>query len=254
MQTGQAMSSRRSLEIISLFYLAEMRDAAEGLLHALGGKIYHYREQQRSRVLKVGLTGGVACGKSTIAAMFEQRGAHVIRADEIAHKLMEPGQSVYDAVVARFGREILNADGTISRPKLAELAFAGRIQELNALVHPAVVKFQDDWMLDVGRKDPHAITIVEAALLVEAGAKSHFDKLITVTCGFEQKVERFGRRLNLSTGDARAEVRRRMAAQFTDEEKAAVADFVIDNSGTLPEAEEQVEVIWRQLSKAEVAK
>jgi dephospho-CoA kinase len=201
-------------------------------------------------VLKVGLTGGVACGKSTIAAMFEQRGAHVIRADEIAHKLMEPGQSVYDAVVQRFGREILNTDGTISRPKLAELAFAGRIQELNALVHPGVVKFQDDWMIEVGRKDPHAITIVEAALLVEAGARSHFDKLITVTCGFEQKVERFGNRMKLAPETARAEVGRRMAAQLPDEKKAAVADFVIDNSGTLPEAEKQVEGIWRQLRAA----
>jgi dephospho-CoA kinase len=205
-------------------------------------------------VLKVGLTGGVACGKSTIAAMFERRGAHVIRADEIAHKLMEPGQRVYDAVVERFGREILNPDGTISRPKLAELAFAGRIQELNELVHPAVVKFQDDWMVEIGRKDPQAITIVEAALLVEAGAKAHFDKLIAVTCGFEQKVERFGRRLQVATEDARAEVERRMAAQLPDEEKAAVADFVIDNSGRLPEAEKQVDEIWRVLRKAEAAK
>lgn len=205
-------------------------------------------------MLKVGLTGGVACGKSTIAAMFEQRGAHVIRADEIAHKLMEPGQSVYDAVVKRFGREILNADATISRPKLAELAFAGRIQELNALVHPAVVKFQDDWMVEAGTKDPHAITLVEAALLVEAGAKSHFDKLITVTCGFEQKVKRFGQRMKVPGGAARAEVERRMAAQLSDEEKAAVADFVIDNSGTLLGAEKQVEEIWRQMRMAEAAK
>ena len=202
-------------------------------------------------MLKVGLTGGVACGKSTVAAMFERRGAYVIRADEIAHKLMEPGQSVYEAVVERFGREILNADGTISRPKLAELAFAGRIQELNELVHPGVVKFQDDWMARVGRKDPKAIMIVEAALLVEAGARSHFDKLIMVTCGFEQKVERFGERLKMPREVARAEVGRRMAAQLPDEEKAAVADFVIDNSGSLMKAESQVEQIWQELRRAE---
>jgi dephospho-CoA kinase len=201
-------------------------------------------------VLKVGLTGGVACGKSSVAAMFERRGAYVIRADEIAHKLMEPGEPVYEGVVKRFGQQILNADGTISRPKLAELAFAGRIQELNALVHPGVVKFQDEWMIEVGRKDPKAITIVEAALLVEAGARSHFDKLITVTCGFGQKVERFAERLKMPREAARAEVERRMAAQLPDEEKAAVADFVIDNSGSLTEAESQVEKIWQELRRA----
>jgi dephospho-CoA kinase len=204
-------------------------------------------------VLKIGLTGGVACGKSTVAAMFEGRGAHVIRADEIAHNLMEPGRAVYEAVVAHFGRGILNDDGTISRPKLAELAFAGRIQELNALVHPAVVKFQDEWMAEVGRKDPKAIAMVEAALLVEAGARSHFDKLITVTCGFEQKVERFRNRLKMPEAPARAEVERRMAAQLPDEEKAAVADYVIDNSGTVAEAEGQVERIWQELRGAEAA-
>jgi dephospho-CoA kinase len=204
-------------------------------------------------VLKIGLTGGVACGKSTVAAMFEGRGAHVIRADEIAHNLMEPGRAVYEAVVAHFGRGILNDDGTISRPKLAELAFAGRIQELNALVHPAVVKFQDEWMAEVGRKDPKAIAMVEAALLVEAGARSHFDKLITVTCGFEQKVERFRNRLKMPEAAARAEVERRMAAQLPDEEKAAVADYVIDNSGTVAEAEGQVERIWQELRGAEAA-
>jgi dephospho-CoA kinase len=205
-------------------------------------------------VLKVGLTGGVACGKSTVAAMFERRGAYVIRADEIAHKLMETGQPVYEAVVERFGREILNTDGTISRPRLAELAFAGRIQELNALVHPAVVKFQDEWMAEVGRKDPKAITIVEAALLVEAGARSHFDKLIMVTCGFEQKVERFGSRLKMAQETARAEVGRRMAAQLPDEEKAAAADFVIDNSGSPDKAESQVEKIWQELRRSEDAR
>jgi dephospho-CoA kinase len=185
--------------------------------------------------------------------MFEGRGAHVIRADEIAHNLMEPGRAVYEAVVAHFGRGILNDDGTISRPKLAELAFAGRIQELNALVHPAVVKFQDEWMAEVGRKDPKAIAMVEAALLVEAGARSHFDKLITVTCGFEQKVERFRNRLKMPEAAARAEVERRMAAQLPDEEKAAVADYVIDNSGTVAEAEGQVERIWQELRGAEAA-
>jgi dephospho-CoA kinase len=204
-------------------------------------------------LLKVGLTGGVACGKSTIAEMLAKRGAYVIRADEVAHKLMEPGQSVYEAVVARFGREILNPDQTISRPKLAALAFEGRIKELNALVHPAVVKFQDDWMRDVGRNNPHAIAIVEAALILEAGAKSHFDRLVVVLCDFDQKVERFANRTGMPVPQARAEVERRMAAQLTDEEKAAAADFVFDNSGSIEHAEAQSAKLWDQLRAVESA-
>jgi dephospho-CoA kinase len=204
-------------------------------------------------LLKVGLTGGVACGKSTIAEMLAKRGAYVIRADEVAHKLMEPGQSVYEAVVAHFGQEILNPDQTISRPKLAALAFQGHIQELNSLVHPAVVKFQDDWMQEVGRKDPHAIAIVEAALILEAGAKSHFDKLVVVLCDLEQKVERFANRTGMSLQQARSEVERRMAAQWSDEDKAAAADYVFDNSGSLEHAESQSAKLWEQLRAAESA-
>lgn len=202
-------------------------------------------------MLRVGLTGGVACGKSTVTAMFEKRGAYVIRADEIAHRLMEPGQAVYDAVVERFGPGILNPDGTISRPKLGAIAFDGRVRELNSLVHPAVVKFQDEWMSEMGRKDPHAITIVEAALILEAGAKSHFDKLIAVTCGSDQKAERFATRSHLPLDVAREEVRRRMAFQLTEEEKVAAADYVVRNDGTLEQAEAQVGKLWDELRRLE---
>src|SRR5205085_10488571 len=127
-------------------------------------------------VLRVGLTGGIACGKTLVSDMLAARGAHVIQADQIAHELMQPGQPVYDEVVRRFGREILESDGKISRPKLAEAVFGGgdhgrsRIQELNRIVHPAVIRRQEEWMDDVGRLDPNAIAVVEAALIVEAGA------------------------------------------------------------------------------------
>jgi dephospho-CoA kinase len=201
-------------------------------------------------LLRVGLTGGVACGKSTIAAMFERRGAHVIKADEIAHKLMSPGQAVYEQVVQHFGREILNADGTIHRPKLASLAFPSRVKELNSLVHPAVVKFQDDWMEQVGREDPNAIAIVEAALIFEAGAASHFDRMIVVLCSFDQKVERFAKRTGMDLTFAHEEVSRRSAAQLPDEDKAAEADYIVDNSGTLEDAESQVEKIRAELKSA----
>ncbi len=202
-------------------------------------------------MLKVGLTGGLACGKTTVAAMFEKRGAHVILADNIAHGLLRSGTAVYEQVVAKFGREILDPDGTINRPKLADVAFRGRIQELNAIVHPAVIRAQEDWMDGVGASDPHAIAIVEAALMIEAGAHKRFDKLITVTCGFEQKVERTAQRMQISVEAARAEVERRMKAQLPDEKKAEIADFVIDNSGDLSELEMRVDVVWQKLLEAE---
>jgi dephospho-CoA kinase len=205
-------------------------------------------------MLKVGLTGGLACGKSTVAAMLEQRGAQIVRADEIAHQLLNPGTEVHKKVVAAFGRGILNLDGTISRPKLADLAFQGRIQELNAIVHPAVIRAQEDWMDEVGRLDPHAIAVVEAALMIEAGAHKRFDKLIAITCGLEQKVERIAQRMNLSRADAMVEVERRMNSQLPDQKKAELADFVIDNSGTLAEVEFRVAEVWQNLVEIEAGR
>lgn len=204
-------------------------------------------------MLKVGLTGGLACGKTTVANLFRELGAHVVFADEIAHRLLDPGTPVYDKVVETFGREILSADGTISRPKLADLAFQGRIQELNAIVHPAVIRAQAAWMEEVGCADPHAIAIVEAALMIEAGAHKRFDKLITVTCSDEEKVRRLAQRMNLPLDSARAEVERRMKAQFSDEHKAKLADYVIENSGNLEQLNQQVSDVWTKLREAESA-
>ncbi len=198
-------------------------------------------------MLRVGLTGGVACGKSTIAAMFEKRGAHVVRADEIAHDLMAPGELVYQEVVAHFGRDILNADRTINRPKLANLAFPSRIQELNSIVHPAVIAAQEAWMDQLEATDPSAVAIVEAALMIEAGAHERFDKLIVVVCKSDQKVTRYAERAGFPLDRARAEVERRMNAQMPEAEKVRIADFVIDNSGSLNEAEAQVEQVWQKL-------
>jgi dephospho-CoA kinase len=202
-------------------------------------------------MLRVGLTGGIACGKSSIAAMLVKRGAHFLQADGLAHQLYAPGTATYDKVVRSFGREILNEDGAINRGKLANLVFPGRIDELNAIVHPEVVKRQNSWMAEVEQSDPHGIAVVEAALLIEAGADKDFDKVISVTCDFEQKVERFARRANVPLEVARAEVERRSAAQFSDEEKARRADYVVDNSGSAEDTERQVESIWRELQRIE---
>lgn len=199
-------------------------------------------------MLKVGLTGGVACGKSTVLAMFAARGAHTIRADEVAHELMQPGTAVYVKVVATFGREILDADGSIDRRKLAEAAFPERIKELNGIVHPAVIAEQDRWANEFNGREPEAVAIVEAALIFEAGANKRMDKMITVTCTPQQKAMRFAVRARLSLEAARREVERRMAAQIPEEEKAARSDYVIDNSGSTFETERQVERVWRELA------
>jgi dephospho-CoA kinase len=141
----------------------------------------------------------------------------------------------------------------VNRPKLAEAAFgsatcaASRIEELNRIVHPAVIRSQDEWMEEMGRQDPNAVAIVEAALILEAGAAKHFDRLIVVTCSDEQRIARFAARQKLSIEDARKEVVRRMAAQLPEAEKIKAADYVIDNSASAERTQEQVHQIWEKL-------
>jgi dephospho-CoA kinase len=212
-------------------------------------------------LLKVGLTGGIAAGKSVVGEMLVALGAHLVQADRIAHSLMQPGEAVYNEVVRHFGREILNRDGSVNRAKLAEAAFGpatseegvsriqqSRIEELNRIVHPVVIRNQEAWMQETGRQDPQAVAIVEAALILEAGAGDRFDRLIVVTCGADQRVSRFAARQKIDLEAARKEVVRRMAAQLPDEEKIKVADYVIDNSGTLAQTREQVRQVWGKLS------
>jgi len=202
------------------------------------------------RLLRVGLTGGFACGKTTVAQMMARHGAHVVLADEIAHQLMLPDTPVYKEVVQHFGQEILASDGAIDRKKLAEAAFgSGRIQELNQIVHPAVIAHQNAWMKEMAANDPGGITVVEAALMLEAGVTKRFDKLVVVICTLPQKVERFARRNRLDLVAAEHEVTRRMAAQLPDEEKARVADYVIDNSGPLADLELKVDALMAELQR-----
>jgi dephospho-CoA kinase len=212
-------------------------------------------------MLKVGLTGGIASGKSVVGEMFVALGAHLVQADRIAHSLMSPGEAVYNEVVRHFGREILNPDGSVNRAKLAEVAFGPadvqgqrasnirtpRIEELNRIVHPAVIRSQDEWMDAIGRQNPQAVAIVEAALILEAGAAERFDKLVVVTCNAEQRAARFAARQKIDLESAKKEVARRMAAQLPDEEKIKAADFVIENSGLLEHTREQVRSVWQKL-------
>jgi len=207
-------------------------------------------------MLKVGLTGGIASGKSVVGEMLVALGAHLVQADRIAHELMLPGQPVYNEVVRHFGGGILNPDLSVNRSKLAEAAFvsaaapsavSSRIQELNRIVHPAVLRSQEEWMEEAGRQDPHAVAIVEAALIIEAGAAKRFDRLIVVTCSEDQRIARFAARHKVDLDAARKEVERRMAAQLPETEKIKAADYVIDNSGSLDHTREQVKTVWEKL-------
>jgi dephospho-CoA kinase len=201
-------------------------------------------------LLKVGLTGGIATGKSLVGSMFAELGVHTIDADQIAHELMHPGEKVYDEVVRRFGPDILNPDKTVNRNRLAELAFdqkRPRIYELNSIIHPSVIERYEKWMDDIGRREPDAIVMLEAALLLEAGLRRRFDRVIVVSCKPQQRIERWESRLQVDSETARREVTRRMMAQAPDEAKIQAADYVIDNGGNIEDTRKQVNKIHEAL-------
>ena len=204
-------------------------------------------------MLKVGLTGGIATGKSLVGGMFAELGAHIIDADKIGHELMAPGESVYDEIVKRFGAEILNSDKSINRGKLAELAFdqrRPRIYELNSLLHPGIIKRYEKQMEEIAASEPNAIVMLEAALLLEAGLRKRFDRIVVVSCKPQQRIERWEKRQNVDAESARREVTRRMMAQAPQEAKIQAADYVIDNSGSVEDTRKQVEKVFAQLKEA----
>jgi dephospho-CoA kinase len=201
-------------------------------------------------LLKIGLTGGIASGKSLVSQIFTELGAHTIDADEIAHELMRPGEPVYNEVVQTFGSEILNPDKTVNRARVAELAFdkkRPRIYELNRIMHPEVIQRYENWMEEIRGREPDAIVILEAALVLEAGLRRRFDRIVVVTCKPQQRAERWAQRFNLDPETAKAEVNRRMMAQAPDEAKIQAADYVIDNSGSVEETRKQVQKVYDAL-------
>jgi len=225
-------------------------------------------------MLRVGLTGGLGSGKSTVARLFAAHGAHVIHADMIGRALMEPGQSVYAAIVEHFGKDVVLPDGRLDRGALAKIAFADRrVEELNAIVHPATIARQAELSETIFARDPQAIVIVESALIFEtkygetnyggsqnADGKpwhSRFDRIILVTAPEEVKIARFVARSSAGsviTEERRtqleAEARRRLAQQISDEQKSALCDYVVTNGGPLPELEWQVDQLWPILKAA----
>src|SRR6185312_4007374 len=180
--------------------------------------------------------------------------------DLVAHELMKPGEPLYDEVIKRFGQSIVNKNelGAIDRGRLGAIAFGqGRISELNEILHPAVIQRQEEWMTEIGKKDPSSIAVVEAALILEAGVNGRFDKLVVVACPQEERLRRYiERAATLGLDKQRAEDRFSsiVAAQHSDESKAAAADFVIDNSGPLEDTERQVEAMMGELRALAAAK
>jgi dephospho-CoA kinase len=206
-------------------------------------------------MLRVALTGGIACGKSVIGQMMVAEGAHLLEADKLSHELMQPGKPVYDEVVRLFGRGVLKADGEVDRAALAGIVFnaPARLQELTSIVHPAVIAAQEQWMDDAGRADPNCVAVVEAALIYEANLAEHFDKVVVVTCSPETKLARLAQRMGANFDAARLELERRSAAQIPDDEKARRADYVVDNSGTLGYAQRQVRELMGEFKRLAVA-
>ena len=208
-------------------------------------------------MLRVGLTGGLGSGKTTVAGMFEQLGAAVVSADQLGRQLMQPGEPVYAAIVQTFGPAVVRGDGSLDRKALAKLAFQhNRADALNHIVHPAVVHAEEEWMRGVFAADPARVAIVESALIFEVekwgtapGWMQRFDKLILVTVPDDVKIGRFVARMNGNDG-AEADARARIAAQIPDEEKVARCDFVINNTGPLEQTRMVVEGIYRELVAA----
>ena len=201
-------------------------------------------------MLRVGLTGGIGSGKSSVVAMLREMGVPVIEADDVVHELSRAGEAVYDEIVKTFGREILAENGEIDRARLAAMVFGSpeKLTQLNGIVHPRVLERTEQWMSE-RRRDGARLVVIEAPLLVETGFHRRLDRLVVVWCRPEQQIER----LSGERGMSREEADRRIAAQLTVEEKMRVADHLIDNSGTRDETRRQVEALVKRL-EAEAGK
>lgn len=196
-------------------------------------------------MLKVGLTGGIATGKSYVVSVLRELGCEVIDADAVAHQVMEPGQVAYQEIVAHFGCEILAPDQKIDRAKLGAIVFADaeQRQRLNAIVHPRVFEAQAQWMAGIADRHPEAIVIIEAALMIETGSYKRFDKLVVVYCEPELQLARLMERNQLPREQAQA----RIAAQLPSAEKLKYADYRIDTSLSFEDTRRQVQALYAQL-------
>ncbi|MGB9408602.1 MAG: dephospho-CoA kinase [Terracidiphilus sp.] len=217
-------------------------------------------------MLRVGLTGGLGSGKSTVAATLRALGAEVIEADELGRALMEPGQPVYSEIVRVFGPQVLGPDGRLNRARLAEMAFeGGRVNELNEIVHPAVIAAQRRWMDQVFARNPAVVAVVESALIFEverdarlrgesetvlADWRRRIDRIVVVTAPDELKIARYAARVcpaGAGREIAEADARLRLSYQIPDVIKAARSDYILENAGDKEALRAQVEALWQRL-------
>jgi len=194
-----------------------------------------------------GLTGGIACGKSTVARYFQDLGAHIIDADRVGHDLIEPGHAAYEAIIEHFGKEILDSRGGIDRKKLGPKVFANpqQLQELNAILHPRIIARMAELAAEQHRRNPLTVVILDAPLIFESGIAGTLRKVMVAWCRPEQQLER----LMAKTGVSREEAEQRIKAQMPVEEKRRRADYLIDCSGSLEQSRAEAEAIYPELRR-----
>jgi len=196
-------------------------------------------------MLRVGLTGSIAVGKSHVAGLLRGLGCRVLDADVLARRVVEPGTEGLRAVVGEFGEGVLRADGTLDRARLGAVVFGDEAKRLrlNAILHPLIVAEQDAELARWEREDPRGVGVVDAALMIESGGYRRFDKLLVVHCRPEAQLERLMRRNQLT----REEAERRIASQMPQAEKLRYADFAVDTSGDFEDTRRQTEAVYREL-------
>lgn len=196
-------------------------------------------------MLRVGLTGSIAVGKSHVLAQLSELGCHVIDADRTARDVVAKGTEGLRLVVEEFGEEVLQPDGALDRARLGAIIFADKEKRarLNSILHPLIISAQDEEMRRWEAEDPEGIGIIDAALMIESGGYKRFDKIVVVHCRPEIQIERLMRRNNLS----REEAERRIAAQMPQKEKMRYADFLIDTSEDYEQTRQRTLEVFRKL-------
>jgi len=212
---------------------------------AFGEEIPGIIQETGLKMPVIGVTGSIGTGKSTVSAMFRRMGAAVIDADEISHRIMEPGKPAWKKVVSVFGNKVLRHDGYIDRKALGKVVFSDtkELDRLCAILHPEIYRHMRAAAAGIRRADKSAIIVLDVPLLLESGGRRYIDKLVVVAAPRRVQIERACSKLGIS----RCEALKRISAQMPLKEKVAVADYVVDNGGSPIATEKQVRQIWKKL-------